>query len=201
MSENLVNLDCKVETEPTQQASYGLDKIYEFVGSCKRESGKVDKFKIQFSSGTFSDELKVGDFIHISGELRTIKVFSKEDNKKFTRVYIHATSLKIISEPKVYVNSIVIKGYPLAKDATPRKAYSDDSIDVTELVIQVPRSRNKISYIPCTTWNNLARLSANLEKGDIISINGRLQSHIIANGSILVEVSVAYIEKEEKGVD
>ena len=168
MSKNLVQLDCKVETEPTLQASYGLDKIYEFIGVYKRESGKSDKFKIQFSSGIGVEELKAGSFIHIEGELRTIKIYSEVDNKKYTRVYIQATSITEIEEPEKYVNKIEIKGYPLAKDVVTRKSYSDENIDITELVIKIPRSKNKISYVPCTTWNNLARLSKNLKKGDIL---------------------------------
>ena len=201
MSKNLVKLDVKVVSELKEQASYGLDKIYEFIGSCVRDSGKEDKFKIQFSNGIKAEGVEEGSFVHIEGEIRTVKVFSEDGGRKFTRVYLQATSIKPIDEPEKYENSIEIEGYSLVKDAFSRKSYANDDVDITELVIKIPRGRNKMSYVPCTAWNNLARLSASLKKDDVVDIKGRLQSHVIANGSILVEVSVTYIEKGDSDVN
>ena len=63
------------------------------------------------------------------------------------------------------------------------------------MIVEVPRGANKVSYIPCTAWNNFARLSADLKRGDVIEVEGRLQSHKSTKGHILVEVSVSSLSK------
>lgn len=195
MQKNVVKMDCKVKSEPTVQSVFGLDEIYELIVLYKRDSGKIDEFKLQYSSGLGIGKLKEGDFLHIEGELRGTKIYDSETNRKYTRLYIHCSSIEHIEEPEHYHNSIDLLGYTLARDAIARKSKTDENIDITELTLRVPRGVTKVSYIPCTAWNNLARLSGELKQDDKIDIKGRLQSHTIPNGSILVEVSISYISK------
>lgn len=195
MKKNIVTLDCKVVSNPEVQITYGMETIYECEVSCMRNSGKEDIFKVQFSKSSNLIEFKEGDFITIVGELRTTKVYVKEDTRKYLRVYIHVKEAEFIEEPAKYRNSFILSGYSLSRDAILRKSYDDETVDITDLIVEVPRGTNKVSYIPCTAWNNFARLSADLKRGDVIEVEGRLQSHKSTKGHILVEVSVSSLSK------
>ena len=195
MNVNEVVMECKIMSKPEVQATYGLDTIYECLVSCPRTSGKEDIFKVQYSKGIGVLDLDEGDFISVAGELRTAKVYMESENRRFLCVYINANEISKIDEPKKYQNKIILKGFPVVKDATFRKSFDDRDIDITEVVIEVPRNKCKTSYIHCTLWNNLARLASTLKKGDIIELEGRLQSHVSKNGHTLVEVSVSSVDK------
>lgn len=187
-----VKLDCKVVKEKEVLRDFGLEKVFEVQVEHKRLSGTKDKLFINISSSIDFD-YKVGDFITITGDLRSIRESTEEGF--LNKTYIWATDIKTLDkEPENYCNSVTGTATLIRKPFINDK--NDSVKDVAELVVRVNRSHNRKSIIHCSAWGNFAKLSTNLERGDIISLEGMLLSHLY-KGKDLAEVSIYKLNKEE----
>lgn len=192
MVTNKVIVDAEVISEPVLQATYGVEHIYEVIVRSKRISGAYDEFYVSYSNG-LGVELHKGDFIFVTGDLRSIRV-KLEDSGSITKVFVKASSIEVLdSEPEDYRNEVTLDGGELAKDVLLRKSFKDDSIDISTMVVKLSRGYSKSSYIPCSAWNNNARLVADLKRGSKVNIIGRIQSHRTSNDRLMFEVSISFV--------
>lgn len=183
-----VELEGKVLTEPKLLAEYGLERIYEVELEYKRNSGKTDRFILNYSTGVMSDDLQVGQFIKVTGSIRTSKFDS------IIKIYIMATTLDLLEgEPEVYLNAVKVVGI-LTRTPNARKSYADENVDISDLTLKVERGQHKVSYIPIVTWNNNARLVLDCEVGGTMTVVGRLQSHTTKNGYLMTEVTAVTVD-------
>lgn len=184
-----VYLDCRVVSNPEVLKNYGLETIYTVNVECKRLSGRVDEFSVNYSSA-LGLELKENDLVAIEGELRSVNV--KVSNSKFMlRLYILANNIKHLdSEPENYKNVVEISGGKISKKSDFRK--SDDDTVIQNISIKIERF-NKSFIIPCSCWNNNARLVKDLELNTKVNIRGRLQSHRTSAGYTMIEVPISLI--------
>lgn len=150
---------------------YG-EKFYNSYIVSKRRSGAEDRIPITISERICGfDKVSVGNFVSVTGTFRSF--LRKEDNKK--HLYLSLFVDKIDADNKIgeYVNAIHLDGY-ICKETlyrvTPRKR------EITDVFIAVNRPCQKSDYIPCIVWGRNAQFAGNLNVGDHISLDGRIQS-------------------------
>lgn len=192
-SGTVVVIDGRVKTSPEKVAEYGVESIYSITIETKRLSDKVDCFVVNYSSGLDFNP-SVGDYISVEGSLRSTKA------QDITYVFVSADSIKPLDgEPTEYKNLVKLYNGELVDEPRVRKAYNNDDLDVCDFCVVMRRAYNKVSYVHGSAWKNNARLMGKMNKGDKLSVEGRLQSHKNSKGNLLVNVNVtSFIIEEEK---
>lgn len=174
MKENLlVYVDGKVCSDAELISDYGLEKIYRVDLAIKRLSGVEDIIAVHYSNSVTGELLRAGDYYSVEGDLRSVHV----RGDRHGRLYIYASSLSLLDqEPRDYRN--LVKGYGrLCCDPVFRTKRNDAKVAITDLMVGVSRGSNKWSYIPVVAWNSKARVCTLLRRGDVLCLEGRLQSH------------------------
>lgn len=186
-----VILEGVVKSEPEVVSAYGQEKIYSLELGVKRLSGVEDVFSINYSSGLGVD-IKQGDSIYVEGTLRSAKIDG------LAKLFINSDIIKIYDEEQAeHKNFVRIYNGELLDAPSLRKAYNNNNVDVCDFCVKVQRTYNKSSYVHCSAWKNNARLISKMNKGDYVSLEGRLQSHVNKVGNTVVNMSViSFIEKE-----
>ncbi|HHY91153.1 MAG TPA: single-stranded DNA-binding protein [Clostridiales bacterium] len=118
-------------------------------------------------------DLKPGDMIKITGQLRSYNKYVNEGNRLILTVFVQDIFLCEKDENIKNPNQIVLDGYickPPAYRSTPFGR------EITDILLAVNRPYNKSDYIPCIAWGRNARYSEKLKVGDHIKIWGRIQS-------------------------
>lgn len=194
-----VCLDCRVVSAPVILKKYGIETIYTVNVKSKRLSGKYDEFVINYSSALGVD-LKENDLVNIDGELRSINV-KTGDSKFMLRLYVLANNIKHLdSEPDNYTNIVEINGGKMNRKTDFRKSDKNEDTVIQNINIKVERF-NKSFVIPCSCWNNNAKIIKNLPIGTRLNVRGRLQSHRTSSNYLMIEVPLNLISiyNEEKG--
>lgn len=187
MTECLVNIDCRVISEPIIKADYGIEKIYECCVSVPGTNGKMNNITLNFSNSV-NCEIKEGTNLYVEGDIRSIRHKTESLNNPL-RVYIFGTNItKLPDDADLTRNQIEMTGI-VSNVPRLRKAFNNDNIDVSELTVKLVRAENRFSYIPVVAWNSLARLTANINRGDRVRLKGNIQSHYTLQGRLMIEVS------------
>ena len=167
---NIVNLKGKCHTKPTFSHTVLGEGFYEFILSVPRLSSEVDLLPI-----TISERLLplIDDFdkqIGIIGQLRSYNKLEGDKSKLvltiFAREIVPAESLNIS-------NQINIVGY-ICKDPIYRT--TPFGREITDCLVAVNRAYNKSDYLPCIAWGRNARFAGDLQVGEKIELQGRIQS-------------------------
>lgn len=200
---NNIELVGTVVNEPKYDHETYNEKFYKLELETKRISGYSDVLPVLISDKQFNiNEIKVGDRINIEGQLRTFNLHETDKNRLILNVF----AMDVIDTELEYDdNQIHIEGY-LCKLPTYRK--TPLGREITDLLIAVNRNNGKSDYIPCICWGRNARCVTRLEVGDLISIDGRLQSRIykkkidddVFEERIAYELSARNIDKIENDV-
>ena len=165
-----------------------------------RLSGKTDTLPVMISERILKPEqLKKDVGIQIDGEFRTRRIKNKDE----VRRYIFAQSAAIVDafeHGKYSRNEVSITG----KINLIREPYTGDSGRVSlDIVAEVTRPGSiKTDFIPCTLWGRNATYVAEAALGDVITIEGRVQSRTqnkVRDGGYVtkrthIEVSAANVE-------
>lgn len=187
-SEVLVTLEVEITSEEPQLVkSYGVEKIYEVETRCRTTKTKYGVVFLDFSN-VLGWVPKFGESYLVSGKLRSVC----SDNNKVVKVFLFVSSVQ--DSKGDYRNEVKIDCLELYEDATPRKSFNDDSVDITNFRVVAESSGGKAYIIPCCTWNNLAKLSKNLKKGQKISGSGCIQSRTSKIGRVYTEVVLSYLD-------
>ncbi len=118
-------------------------------------------------------DLKPGDMIKITGQLRSYNKYINEGNRLILTVFVQDIFLCEKDEDIKNPNQIFLDGYickPPVYRSTPFGR------EITDILLAVNRPYNKSDYIPCIAWGRNARYSEKLKVGDHIKIWGRIQS-------------------------
>jgi len=146
--------------------------FYTFVLGIERRSGYVDELNVMISERLiFETPLQVGDFVEITGQIRTYN--ENVDGKNKLNVVIFARELLTNEDVEYYENYVFLEGF-LCKP--PIKRTSPLGRDICDLMIAVNRMYNKSDYIPAIAWGRNAGFAEKLDVGTKIYIEGRLQS-------------------------
>lgn len=169
-------VDCKVETKPVLLTQFGSTRIFRVEVTCKRTSGAVDRFYVNFPS-SLGVVLNDGDFITIEGDIRTL---NKESSDFVYEGFIYAKSITFLDEePESYRNITSIVDVELYKFIEVRKSYSNDKDVVADYQVRLSRGHSRYSYFKATSWGSDAVFIGNVHDSiEYMNIKCRLQSHV-----------------------
>lgn len=146
---------------------YCNDNTFTFLQSyikVMRLSGATDTIKVICRSDK-ANGFKMGDRVHIKGELRT-----HNDNKSVDlSVYI----LEMESTDLDDMNEVELSGR-ICK--SPYYHQTSKGRDVTNMLVAINRAYHKSSYIPCIAWGSYAKMSKEYTVGSAVKCFGRIQS-------------------------
>lgn len=155
--------------------TYGED-FYTFTIDVPRQSGTEDHLQVMISERlTDLNELKEGEFIELSGNIRT---FNKhEGERNHLMIYVFAKDITVHSEvteqPSKYANDLKVRGF-ICK--APNRRDTPLGREICDLLVAVNRNFGKADYLPVIVWGRNARFASNLSVGTAIEVTGRLQS-------------------------
>lgn len=170
---NMAYLSGKVLSEPVfNHKTYG-EAFYLVMLGIMRKSGYEDEIRLIISEKLLGGRSpKVGELLEISGQIRTynrdVGGRSKLEVTVFTRRMDYCCE-----DDFEYENHVIIEGF-ICK--TPVRRTSPLGREICDLMIAVNRMYNKSDYIPTIAWGRNAIYSGQLQVGDKIAVEGRIQS-------------------------
>ena len=177
--------------------TYG-EAFYIFKMGVNRNSGYQDQINMMVSERTLAlDEIEVGNWLHIQGQVRTYN--EEVEGRNHLNIVVFVRDFTYCTDDEPWINDIFLEGY-LCK--TPLARTSPLGRRICDMMLAVNRMYNKSDYIPCIAWGRNAVYSSSLDVGDKIAIRGRLQSREYKkreeDGSVTVktafEVTVTQLE-------
>lgn len=190
-----------VETPAFSHEVFG-ESFYTFKMEIKRLSGQNDVLPIIISERLMSEkDINTGDRYYIEGQLRSYNILT--ENKSRLQLQTFAREIYQDEEGED-LNQIVLDGY-ICK--IPIYRVTPFSREIADVLIAVNRAYGKSDYIPSICWGRNARYCQQLNVGDSIHIEGRLQSReyqkklddetVITKTAYEVSVSKLSVDKEE----
>ena len=197
--ENLVILrGTAAEAPALSHRSRGLD-FYRFPLSVPRLSGKEDRLNILVPAGLILP--KVGDYVEITGEVRSFNNRSGQGNRLVITVLARTVSPGFGGP----CNTVRLRGRlcrPPVRRRTPLGR------DICDLLLAVDRRYRRSDYLPCISWGALSHHCGGLAPGDPLWLEGRLQSRLYrkvvgeeVQERTAYEVSISCLEEPEEAPD
>jgi primosomal replication protein N len=163
------------------------EEFWRFPVEVERLSGTVDKINV-LARRELLDELEPigGGKLLITGQVRSFNNRTGVGNRLILTVY----PLEITPATGEPCNRIILSG-SICKPPIFRRTPLGRSI--CDLMLAVPRRYGRADYLPAIAWGQLAVHTGDLQVGDSLTIDGRVQSRIYhkATGAG-VEERVAY---------
>lgn len=164
-----VNLVGKIVSGFEKSHSLYGETFYNVTICVKRESGNLDLVPLLISDRLINMSVQYKD-VHITGDIRSYN--QRDTEKSRLKVYIFVNSIESIDEEE-NINDILIEGYVCKPPVYRRTPLGRE---ITDLMLASNRAYNKSDYIPCIVWGRNAVYSKNLNTGDRVRVEGRLQS-------------------------
>lgn len=163
------------------------ENYYVFPLEVERLSGAIDTLNILLREELLREtEIKTGDKVYVSGEVRSYNNKSGVGNKLVISVLARDVFITDCDDE----NSVTVCG-TVCKQPNFRRTPMGRQI--CDLMIAVNRRYGRSDYLPCIVWGGLAEKASLLETGDEVEITGRLQSRrYIKNLDDLVLEKTAY---------
>lgn len=169
---NQVELKGKISGEPVYSHSVMGEGFYEFDFVVQRLSSQVDVLPITISERLLPEIKNKNDEIGIIGQLRS---YNKLENEK-SRLILTIFAREIVPAEQIKnSNQISLSGF-ICKEPIYRT--TPFGREITDVLIAVNRAYNKSDYIPCIAWGRNARFTGDLEIGNKIFLQGRIQSRV-----------------------
>lgn len=176
-----------------------------------RLSGDIDELNLVISERELIDkEFKKGSLVRVLGQVRAYNYFTDNGNIRKVIINVFVKEITELSEEEYAENKdtniVELEGY-ICKEPVYRK--TPFGREIADLLIAVNRKYGKTDYLPCIAWGRNARFSRNLEVGDLIKINGRMQSRNYTkkyeNGDskekVAYEISIITLELPEENAE
>lgn len=166
------------------------EKFYEFDIETMRYSGVKDVVPVIVSERLFDKNLKQGDRVAYSGEVRSYN----RERKLLLRLFVKDT----LEDKEVENNSFNFEGV-IGKKGTLRKTPLGKII--LDLTIAINRKNKKSSYLPCIAWGSLAKKLDKVEVGTTIAGAGRFQSREYTKEDqrkVVYEISISHLLEEKE---
>ena len=205
MKNNKVFISGEVASEPKFSHEVYGENFFEFDLKVPRLSDSFDKIPVTISERLIGDnDIRVGSKICGNGQFRSYNKLVDGKSKLMLTVFIREIVPYVETENPNYIE---ITGYVCKEPVfrtTPFKR------EISDVLLAVNRSYNKIDYLPCIAWGRNARFVKNFCVGDKVTVTGRIQSRDYQkkiNDEVITktayEVSLNRIElvKDDLGVD
>ena len=197
-NENRALLRGTAAAEPVvSHESHGV--VYEtFPLTVLRLSGSEDRINVLAPRPLLAEQpVTAGMALEVEGEVRSFNNKSGTGSKLV--ITLHAKSLRPGEGPNE--NRLILAGV-LCKPPILRR--TPLGREICDLMLAVNRRYGRADYLPCISWGALARCCGELEVGDGVRLEGRLQSRAytkLENGQsrqrTAFEVSVMRLEGVE----
>jgi primosomal replication protein N len=167
---NVVRLCGSIADKPRFSHIGGADNYFSFPLDIERLSGFVDTVNIIVRQDML-EHLEIEDSRHLAvlGEMRSYNNKRGEGSRLVISVF--AKELSFTDEDDM--NAVCITG-ALCKKPNLRKTPMGRQI--CDIMLAVNRRYGRSDYLPCIAWGRLAESTAELKVGDIITLEGRIQS-------------------------
>lgn len=181
--------------------TYG-ETFYIFTLGILRKSGYEDAIRLMVSERLiWNMALEMGMLLHISGQIRTYNQEAEGKNRLNVVVFVRELA-EVSEEDAFYQNSVYLEGFVCKR---PVRRTSPLGREICDIMLAVNRMYNKSDYIPCIAWGRNAAYGGELEVGDKLLLEGRIQSREYKKrdeeGNVTVkvayEVSVLRLEEAE----
>jgi single-stranded DNA-binding protein len=170
-SNNTIILCGTTKDEPSFSHEVFGEKFYTFKLEVRRLSGQSDILPLIISERLLTDvEITSGQRFYVEGQLRSYNIVADNKSRLQLQTFVREISLDESGED---INQIDLDGYickPPVYRVTPF------SREIADILIAVNRAYGKSDYIPTICWGRNARYCQQLEVGERIHIEGRLQS-------------------------
>jgi len=196
---NIINLKGKILSECKFDHKVYGESFYTFFIETNRLSASVDILPVTISERLInSNILQIGNYVEISGQIRSYNGFSDNKSKLILTVFVR--DIKQLSEiQNKDPNQVILNGYICKK---PIHRTTPLGREITDILFAVNRRYNKSDYIPCISWGRNAIFADKLNVGENLLISGRMQSRIyqkkLENGEFAektaYEVSISKID-------
>lgn len=148
---------------------HGMD-FYRFPLSVPRLSGREDRLNILLAPSPEACPLPAdGDYVEIQGQVRSFNNRSGTGN----RLIITVLAQSILPGEEPPCNQVFLSG-TLCKMPVLRR--TPLGRDICDLLLAVNRRYRRADYLPCIAWGSLAAECGQLQTGDSLHLEGRLQS-------------------------
>lgn len=145
-------------------------RFYRFFLDIPRLSGTSDILPVIAEERVLLDmDLSGGEMLTVTGQIRSHNV--RSGGSRHLLIFIFASS--IVAEDGPSCNDLILEG-PLCKEPIYRR--TPLGREICDAMLAVPRSFRRADYLPCIFWGRTAEELSLCHTGDIIRIEGRLQS-------------------------
>ncbi len=124
--------------------------------------------------------LELGETVLVTGQMRSHNI--RDEQGRHLLIFVFADSL--VPEPGEPENRVLIAG-PLCRVPIHRR--TPLGREICDIMLAVPRAFQRADYLPCILWGRTAREGSLCKVGDVLSLEGRLQSRpytkVTDNGS------------------
>lgn len=166
---NHVLLKGKIKELPTYSHTVMGEGFFEMFVEVERLSEEVDILPVTISERLI-ENFKIGDEIGIVGQFRSYNKLENGRSKLMLTIFVkELVNPKDMSE----INQIYLIGY-ICKEPIYRT--TPFGREICDMLLAVNRAYNKSDYLPCISWGRNARFVRDLEVGEKLEVQGRIQS-------------------------
>jgi len=167
---NSVKLRGTVAGEPCLSHENHGQRFYRFPLAVQRLSGQTDTLFVIASERQREALPPVGGRVEIDGQLRSFNNKGGSGSKLVISVF--AKELASSGEPED-LNQILLRGV-LCKPPILRRTPLGRCI--CDMMLAVNRRYGRADYLPCIAWGQVAVLTGQMEVGESLALEGRVQS-------------------------
>ena len=191
---NFVQLRGTAAGEPEPSHENHGQRFYRFPFAVRRLSGQTDNLWV-IATG---DQLRclgtlTGKRLSVDGQLRSFNNKSGYGSKLVISVFAQA----IFPTEEEDLNNIQLRGV-ICKPPVLRRTPLGRCI--SDMMLAVNRRYGRADYLPCIAWGQVAMLTGRMEVGEVLALEGRVQSRVYtkvvegcAQERVAFEVSVMHL--------
>lgn len=190
---NAVEIVGVIVNEARFNNAAGSCQFYRTEIAVKRRSGTEDVLPIIIPEWLMS-EVIVGETVYLRGSFRSF------NDKESGKVELFIFAEEIVPVNVDHMNVIHLEGFICKK---PMLRQTPQGRTICDLLIATHRTCGQSDYIPCVLWERNARLGAKLEIGQMVRLDGRIQSRIYkkrfsdyTEDRVAYEVSVSHLNSD-----
>lgn len=203
MDNNNVEIGGEIIEEPEFSHEIYDEKFYRFLIKTKRLSEYEDILPVIISERLVNlNDIKIGSIVKIFGQFRSYNLQTETRNKLVLSIFVKDIEFTD-DESVLTTNDANFIGY-ICKEPVYRK--TPLGREIADVLVAINRTYRKSDYIPCILWGRNAKYCETLNVGDLVKLNGRIQSRSyekkLENGEVLkktaYEVSVSKFASADK---
>ena len=167
---NLVRLRGTAAGEPQPSHENHGQRFYRFPLSVRRLSGQADVLHVIATGEQLQGLLPLeGRRLAVEGQLRSFNNKSGQGSKLVISVFARM----LVPSEEEDLNVIELRGV-ICKPPVLRRTPLGRCI--SDMMLAVNRRYGRADYLPCIAWGQVAMVTGRMEVGDVLALEGRVQS-------------------------